>query len=104
MGMSTRKRKLDSVRENVRAVLGVFPATRNDDRVLHAVYLKEFHGVTTLDEYAYDKDLPALETIRRRRQEIQEAGEFLPTDPDVVDKRRRPLIYTNPAYDYRRAA
>lgn len=78
----------DSIRDGVKYVLTTYPKTRNDDRMLHALYLRDIHGVTTFKQYAMNPMLPALATILRRRQEIQEEGELLPTDDAVVQKRQ----------------
>lgn len=86
--MEEIKARLDTIRENVRSILARYPETRNNDRLLEAIYMEEYHGVTRLYVYATTPDLPSLDTILRRRREIQEQGFFLPTD-EAVAKRRK---------------
>lgn len=110
--------KIMSIRERVLDALQKFPETRNDDRLLYLKVLedmgiiKRFSSipefrlwVDTLHHAHHDfyptmtsgwflmedrmKDMPSFESIRRRRQEIQnDEHQFIPTDPDVLAKRR----------------
>lgn len=85
--MQELRTRLNTIRENVRSILARCPETRNNDRMLLACYMLEFHNVTRFYEYAAREDLPSLETIRRRRQEIQEQGLLLPTKEAVAHRR-----------------
>jgi len=87
--MENLKASLAVIRNNVWRILEEFPETRNNDRLLEARYMHEFHGVTSLYVYAAMKELPSLDTILRRRREIQEEGHFLPTDPAVIRRRTK---------------
>lgn len=72
-----------NIRERVERLLADFPATRDNDKLLTLAYLCVHHGLKeAMGEYAYlrfkeiflSPSVPTVETIRRRRQEIQEAG------------------------------
>jgi len=85
--------KLRTVKERVEYLLERYPNARNSDLYLIILYLRKF---TELGKYI--KYIPyevikkydgIMESIRRSRQKIQEEGRFLPTDPDVLKRRRR---------------
>jgi len=85
--------KLRTVKERVEYLLERYPNARNSDLYLTILYLRKF---TELGKYI--KYIPyevikkydgIFESIRRSRQKIQEEGRFLPTDPDVLKRRRR---------------
>ena len=85
--------KLKTVKERVEYILQKYPNARNSDLYLTILYLRKF---TELGKYI--KYIPyeiikkydgVFETIRRTRQKIQEEGRFLPTDLDVLRRRRR---------------
>ena len=86
-------RKLKTTKERVRYIMERYPETRNDDFYLYLMYLRLF--VPELSRYIgfipYEliRKAPRPETIRRVRQKIQEAGELLPTDPRVLEKRKK---------------
>jgi len=89
-----------TIREHVLEVLQKFPETRNDDRKLYIKVLeamglaREHHpsgtGAEGLFIFQVDLDkLPAFEAVIRRRAEIQnEEQKFIPTDPEVLQRRR----------------
>jgi len=75
-----------SIRDRVISVLKEFPETRNDDKLLYAKVIGAM-GVTFSIENL--EKLPNPESIRRRREEIQnDEHRFIPTDPDVLARRR----------------
>lgn len=83
-----------SIRDRVISVLKEFPETRNDDNRLYLKVLEDM-GVATVGSlgiYIKIENIDKLlspESIRRRRQEIQnDEKRFIPTDPDVIAKRR----------------
>ena len=85
--------KLKTVKERVEWILQKYPNARNSDLYLTIIYLRKF---TELGKYI--KFIPyevikkydgIFETIRRTRQKIQEEGKYLPTDPNVLRKRRK---------------
>ena len=86
-------RRLRTVKSRVEYVLENYPETRNDDRYLWLIYIRLF--CPEMSKYIrfipYDvlKNAPTFETIRRCRQKIQEQGMYLPTDPEVLARRRR---------------
>jgi len=86
-------RKLKTVKARVRWLMQKFPETRNSDLYLTILYLRYF---TELGQYI--KFIPyelikkydgIFETISRTRRKIQESGELLPTDPEVLKRRRK---------------
>lgn len=88
--MTIRGRVLDALKR--------FPETRNDDRLLYWKVLEEM-GLAILHHpvgYVIKRDdiekMPSFESIQRRRQEFNEQGKFIPTDPEVLALRR---IYYN---------
>lgn len=82
------EREFDTTKAVVRKVLEEKERARNSDKYLiwfirHKV---EGHDLNNFDEYV---KASSPETIRRVRQEIQNnEREFLPTDPEVIEKRR----------------
>jgi ribosomal protein S17E len=86
--------KLKTVKERVEYLLAKYPDARNSDFYLTILYIRHF--VPELAQYI--KYIPyniikkydgLFESIRRARQKIQEEGRYLPTDPEVLRKRRR---------------
>jgi len=85
--------RLRTTKERVEHILAKYPNARNSDLYLTILYLRMY---TELGKYI--KYIPyeiirkydgIFETIRRTRQKIQEEGRFLPTDPEVIRKRKR---------------
>jgi len=85
--------RLRTVKERVEYLLEKYPNARNSDLYLIILYLRKF---TELGKYI--KYIPyevirkydgVMESIRRARQKIQEEGRYLPTDPNVLKRRRR---------------
>src|SRR5690554_2639492 len=82
-----------SIRDNVRDILEQYPETRNSDKLLILKYWElvdklPMHSMSRLKE-AFVLNSTSTESIRRARQLIQESGEFLPTNDNVVKRRRR---------------
>jgi len=86
--------KLRTVKDRIEYLLRKYPEARNSDMYLLILYIRNF--VPELSKYIryipYEiirkyEGLP--ESVRRARQKIQEEGRYLPTDPEVLRKRRR---------------
>jgi len=96
--------------DQVLSLLRKNPELRNDDKALRWAYLEGLGLVVDiplygrmLSEYAESK-APSFETIRRSRQKVQaNHPELGPTDPEVVQKRKKKeatkgtFIYREPA-------
>lgn len=69
----------------VHFIMENFPETRNDDSLLCLMYWKLVEGAENLEDVLW---LTKAEVVRRARQKIQEKGILLPTDEDVLRRRR----------------
>lgn len=85
--------KFRTVKERVEYILSRYPQTRNNDMYLWIMYVRTF--VPELSKYikfipyeVFEKATP-IETVTRARRKIQEEGRYLPTDPEVLRKRRK---------------
>lgn len=79
-----------SVKKNVEAIMTLFPATRNNDRLLQILYWTLVDGVEVPTEFGTRfllGDCSEPESIRRTRALVQANGDLEPTDPDVFHKR-----------------
>lgn len=90
---------MTTIKQMVRKVLRENEDTRNSDKLL---YLKVLEAMGFIKEWNYWGDgkakyllnsddverMPSYESIRRRRQEFNERGQLLPTDAEVLLKRR----------------
>jgi len=90
------KRKLETVKASVRALLEEYPESRNDDRYLFVLYWRTVDEIkdsskTVISFIPFEeiKRATSPETITRARRKIQENGEYLPTDPKVLDIRMK---------------
>ena len=86
--------KLKTVKERVEYLLKMYPNSRNSDFYLIILYIRKFvPELASFFKYIpYDiiKKYDGLfESLRRCRQKIQEDGRFLPTDPEILKKRRK---------------
>ena len=88
------RERLRTTIDRVRWILANYPNARNSDFYLIILYIRKF--VPELARYIsyipYDvvkKYDGIFESIRRARQKIQEQGEYLPTDPAVLKRRRK---------------
>lgn len=89
----TGKERSQLIEKAVSDVLERFPYARNSDLYLTILVLRYY---TKLGKYIslipiemikeYDG---ILEAIRRTRQKLNEKGMYLPTDPYVIERRRR---------------
>ena len=82
----TTERELSTVMHKVEQILDTYPETRNSDKLLLAIYMKEYHNINTLAIYATMGGLPSFKSIRRSRQKIQRSGRYL-ADEKVKDLR-----------------
>lgn len=72
--------KLDTLEEQVRAVLKEHPKARDDDRELTLMVYTKVYGRNPwapMIEIMRDKELPSQESIGRVRRKIQQADETL---------------------------
>ena len=87
------RQRLRTVKERVEYILEKHPNARNSDLYLIILYFRYFTELGKYIKYIpYDiikKYDGITETIRRMRQKIQEEGRYLPTDPEVLKKRRK---------------
>jgi len=85
--------RLKTIRERVEWILANHPEARNDDFYLYLLYVRYFEpklsGYIKFIPFSLIKTATRFETIRRMRQKLQEAGLYLPTDPKVLQKRRK---------------
>lgn len=80
------------VRDRVREILQEFPSSRGNDTLLIYRYLRRFHPEVRITFTAFEAMMrvPAFETIRRRRQELQvEEPELRPTLRTMRKRYRR---------------
>jgi len=73
------------VKGRVEAILREYPETRNCDKLLCITYWKLIDEVKDLDGIQF---ATCPEAIRRARQWLNERGQYLATDPEVLKKRR----------------
>lgn len=66
----------ETVEGRIIYLLRDYPATRSSDKLLIAMYLHNYHNITTLSEYILDDDAPEVATIANRRRAIQKRGEY----------------------------
>jgi hypothetical protein len=82
--------KIRVVRERVRYVLEHYPSTKGNDRELMFRYYRIFEPWTGFRVRDFDALLSMTnpETIRRRRQELNAKGEYLPRDGKRAKRKR----------------
>lgn len=76
---------LKNIEQRVGLVLAKYPDARNDDKLLIKLYWEEFDKVKSLNDIV---DATPPETIMRVRRKLNEKGKYLPTDPEVLKRRR----------------
>jgi len=85
--------KLRTVKDRVEYLLARYPDARNSDLYLTILYLRKFAELGKYIRYipynVIKKYEGIFETIRRTRQKIQEQGKYLPTDPEVLKRRKK---------------
>lgn len=85
--------KLRTVKDRVEYLLARYPDARNSDLYLTILYLRKFTELGKYIRYipynVIKKYDGVFETIRRTRQKIQEEGRYLPTDPEVLRRRKK---------------
>ena len=86
--------EFESIKELVRTVLEKYQEARNNDFFLVYLCLRELLKPRGINlpyvPYSIIKEFSGVtETITRARRWFNERGEFLPTDPEVLEKRRR---------------
>lgn len=81
------KEELLKVKEYVLQLLEQDERCRNDDKWLTYCVMRKFTNIyIPFDDF---QKIPSFESIRRTRANIQnKEGKFLPTDPEVIKKRK----------------
>jgi len=84
-----------TLKKQVERILELYPKTRENDAFLTVYLWKEFFGAHLF--HAEDKrlsirlasipEIPSADSISRARRKIQEAGFYLPADPNVRKRR-----------------
>jgi len=84
------KEKLSRVETGIRYILAHYPEARNNDKLLMLLFWEIFDKIQIPKEFrqAFLYRATPPETIRRARQKIQSAGNYLPS-PEVLEARRR---------------
>ena len=83
------KDEIHTVKEAVIHLLEQFPEARNNDTYLEWLFLRYVRKIDLPWESFEKLRSFSLETVRRCRQLIQSGGNFLPTNPDVLRRRRK---------------
>ena len=77
---------LNTCKDKVLSMLSQYEETRDSDKLLWLAYLCKYHGLKEtlglenylkLKKLIMHEDTPTMETVRRIRQKIQEAGSFI---------------------------
>jgi hypothetical protein len=87
------RQELRALTDQVDYLLGKYPETRNNDFFLALLWLKYFSGIDAFKNiWVEEKDVnqvqSKLETVTRIRRKFQHTGYYLPTRPDVIEKRK----------------
>ena len=69
--------QLEKVEDKVREILSSIPTTRSSDKLLIMIYMRDNHRINTFMDYVRNDECPSVESIRRCRQKIQAAGDFM---------------------------
>jgi hypothetical protein len=82
--------KIRKVRDRVKFILENYPSTRGNDTELQFRYYRIFEPWLGFKIKNFEALLNAtsMETIRRRREEFNAKGEYLPTDKTIRRRRR----------------
>lgn len=88
--MSDFAKRATKVKENLITILEEFPETRNNDKLLMLRYWELCDDVDMTENFekTFLASATSPESIRRARQLLQSKGLFLPTDEEVIRKRR----------------
>lgn len=88
--MSDFAKRAKKVKENILTILEEFPETRNNDKLLMLRYWELCDDVNLHNEFeeTFLASATSPESIRRARQLIQSKGLFLPTEDEVIRRRR----------------
>ncbi|HDR3524329.1 TPA: hypothetical protein QCX76_004911 [Bacillus pacificus] len=81
--------------DQVRKVLEQYPETRENDGLLVMYWLKDHRSITTYEGILRlaNANKFNFESVRRARQKIQAAGEFLPSCEKIRKRRGLEKIY-----------
>jgi len=89
----TGKERAELIRKAVEDILERYPSARNSDLYLTILVLRyctrlgRYIGMIPFEEIREYEGV--LEAIRRTRQKLNEKGLYLPTDPNVLERRKR---------------
>jgi len=87
------KERSENLTYGVSKILEQYPQARNNDLYLVILYLRNFTELSKYigripDELISEYD-GLLEAITRTRRKLNEQGLYLPTDPKILERRRR---------------
>jgi hypothetical protein len=89
----TGKERAELIRKAVSDILERFPYTRNSDLYLTILVLRYYtrlgRYITLIPMEVIKEYEGILEAIRRTRQRLNEEGLYLPTDPSVLERRKK---------------
>jgi predicted transcriptional regulator len=69
-------KEMSTVEQRVEELLRTMPDTRDSDKLLVVLYLREYHNVYYLTEILENTKVPQLETITRARRHLQSLGMY----------------------------
>ena len=75
-----------NVEKRVAKLLASNPSLRNNDEALIVEYRKKYDGYNAPEP---QHPVTGTRSITRARQKLQAAGFFLPTNPEIIKKRRK---------------
>jgi hypothetical protein len=78
---------LDTIEEQVEAILLEYPQARNSDRLLEWKMWQRFYGVGDNINFEQYQDMPSASAIERVRRKFNENGKYLPTSEKVAIQR-----------------
>jgi hypothetical protein len=70
-----------TITQQVKNLLAYSKDARNSDKELYILYLQRAGMEMTKEQIQLIREMPSFETIRRVRQKVQEAGEYLADEP-----------------------
>ncbi|MDK2600599.1 hypothetical protein QO179_24200 [Bacillus stercoris] len=88
--MNTYAQNQRVVKQNVYSILEEVEETRNNDKLLLLTYWEKFDGIDFNQNFKeqFVQSSTTSESITRARRSIQASGLFLPTEEEVLRKRR----------------
>jgi len=85
------KRDLRTKKEQVADILERFPASRNSDTYMMILWLREYGDLSVRLPFIPWEDIEKInfESLTRARRLLNQDGQYLPTDPRVLERRMR---------------